>query len=301
MELKQIRCFVAVAESLHFGQAAAKLHIAQPSLTYQIQRLEKELQTTLLRRTKRRVELTDAGRKFLEDARDVLARADSAALSARRAGLGEAGRIRVAVGYCMDHVDVSKAVSVFNQRHEAIRVELQTMAVPLQFAALRDDRLDVGFVRPPVTDPSLKYEVLSREPMIVAMSSKHPLVRKAGIPLSNLANEPFVLPLQAAVPVYHELILKACREAGFVPNAPYEADHLHLVLGMVAAGRGVALVPASARRMKQFRLEFVAVRPAPPEFEVAVAWRRDNSSENVNEFLKAAREVVARSNRQARV
>ena len=101
----------------------------------------------------------------------VLARADSAALSARRAGLGEAGRIRVAVGYCMDHVDVSKAVSVFNQRHAAIRVELQTMAVPLQFAALRDDRLDVGFVRPPVTDPSLKYEVLSREPMIVAMRS----------------------------------------------------------------------------------------------------------------------------------
>ena len=200
MELKQIRCFVAVAESLHFGHAAAKLRIAQPSLTYQIQRLEKELQTSLLRRTKRRVELTDAGRQFLENARDVLARADSAALSARRAGLGEAGRIRVAVGYCMDHLDVSKAVSVFNQRHEAIRVELQTMAVPLQFAALRDDRLDVGFVRPPVTDPSLTYEVLSREPMIVAMRSKHPLARKAGIPLSNLANEPFVLPLQAAVP-----------------------------------------------------------------------------------------------------
>src|SRR6266508_2507688 len=110
MELKQIRCFVAVAESLHFGHAAAKLRLAQPSLTYQIQRLETELQTTLLRRTKRRVEMTDAGRKFLEDARDVLARADSAALSARRAGLGEAGRIRVAIGYSIDHVEISKAV-----------------------------------------------------------------------------------------------------------------------------------------------------------------------------------------------
>jgi DNA-binding transcriptional LysR family regulator len=84
-----------------------------------------------------------------------------------------------------------------------------------------------------------------------------------------------------------------------VPNAPHEADHLHLVLGMVAAGSGVALVPASARRMKQFRLEFVALRPAPPEFEVAVAWRRDDSSERVNEFVKTAREVVGRSNRQA--
>ena len=128
MELKQIRYFVALAESLHFGHAAATLRIAQPSLTYQIQRLEEELQTTLLRRTKRRVELTGAGRKFLEDARDLLARADSAALTARRTGVGDAGRIRVAIGYCMDYVDVSKALSAFNQRHQSIRVELQSMA-----------------------------------------------------------------------------------------------------------------------------------------------------------------------------
>jgi DNA-binding transcriptional LysR family regulator len=300
MEFKQIRCFVAVAESLHFGQAAAKLHMAQPSLTYQIQRLEAELQTTLLRRTKRRVELTGAGRKFLEDARDVLARADSAALTARRTGLGEAGRLRVAVGYCMDHVDVSKAVGVFNRRHESIRVEVQTMAVPLQFAALRDDRLDIGFVRPLATVAGAKYEVLSREPMVAAIPSNHPLARKAGIPLSNLANEPFVLPPQAIVPVYHEFVLKACREAGFVPNAPHEADHLHLMLGMVAAGSGVALVPASARRMTQFRLAFIGLRPPPPELEVAVAWRRDDSSDRVNDFLKTAREVLGRSKRQSR-
>jgi DNA-binding transcriptional LysR family regulator len=300
VELKQIRCFVAVAESLHFGHAAARLRIAQPSLTYHIQRLEEELQTTLLHRTKRRVELTGAGRKFLEDARDLLARADSAALTARRTGVGEAGRIRVAVGYCMDHVDVSKAVGVFNQRHQSIRVELQTMAVPLQFAALRDDRLDVGFVRPPVTDAALKHAVLSREPMIVAMRPNHALASRATIALSSLANEPFVLPPQPIVPVYHDFVLKACREAGFVPNAPHEADHLHLALGMVAAGSGVALVPTSARRMTQFRLAFVVLRPAPPEFEVAVAWRRDDTSERVTEFLKNAREVVERSNRRSR-
>ncbi len=299
VELKQIRCFVAVAESLHFGHAAAKLRIAQPSLTYQIQRLEEELQTTLLNRTKRRVELTGAGRKFLEDARDLLARADSAALTARRTGVGEAGCIRVAVGYCMDHVDVSKAVGVFNQRHQSIRVELQTMAVPLQFAALRDDRLDVGFVRPPVTDAALKCEVLSREPMIVAMRASHALARKATISLSSLANEPFVLPPQPIVPVYHDFVLKACREAGFVPNAPHEADHLYLALGMVAAGSGVALVPASARRMTQFRLAFVVLRPVTSELEVAVAWRRNDTSERVSEFVKAAREVVERANRRS--
>jgi DNA-binding transcriptional LysR family regulator len=300
VELKQIRCFVAVAESLHFGYAAAKLRIAQPSLTYQIQRLEEELQTTLLNRTKRRVELTGAGRKFLEDARDLLARADSAALTARRTGVGEVGRIRVAVGYWMDHVDVSKAVGMFNQRHQSIRVELQTMAVPLQFAALRDDRLDVGFVRPPVTDAALTHEVLSREPMVVAMRPTHALASKATISLFSLANEPFVLPPQVMVPVYHDLVLKACREAGFVPNAPHEADHLHLALGMVAAGSAVALVPASARRMTQFRLSSVALRPARPEFEIAVAWRKNDTTDRVNEFLKAAREVVQRADRRSR-
>lgn len=295
MELKQIRCFVAVAESLHFGHAAATLRMAQPSLTYQIQRLEEELQTSLLHRTKRRVELTGAGRKFLEDARDVLARADSAALTARRTGVGEAGRIRVAVGYCMDHVGVSKAVGLFNRRRHSIRVELQTMAVQLQFAALRDERLDVGFVRPPITDGALKYEVLSREPMIAAMPPNHPLGSKETISLSTLANEPFVLPPRVIVPVYHDIVVKACRDAGFVPNAPHEADQLHLVLGMVAAGSGVALVPASARRMTKFRLAFVALRPAPPEFAVAVAWRRDDTSERIIQFLKTAREVVERS------
>jgi len=179
-------------------------------------------------------------------------------------------------------------------------VELQTIAVPLQFAALRDDRLDVGFVRPPVTDAALKYEVLRREPMIVAMPSNHPLARKAAISLFQFANEPFVLPPQAIVPVYHDLVLKACREAGFLPNVPHEADHLHFVLGMVAAGSGVAVVPESARRMKQFRLAFVTLRPAPSDFEVAVAWRGDDTSERVTQFLTIARGVIARSNRRSR-
>jgi DNA-binding transcriptional LysR family regulator len=123
--------------------------------------------------------------------------------------------------------------------------------------------------------------------MIVAMRANHPLASKATISLSGLANEAFVLPPQVIVPVYHDVVLKACREAGFVPNAPHEADHLHLALGMVAAGSGVALVPASVRRMTQFRLAFVVLR-------------RDDTSERVNEFVKTAREVVERSNRRAR-
>jgi DNA-binding transcriptional LysR family regulator len=293
LELRHLRYFVALADTLHFGRAAAKLRIAQPSLTHQIQQLEAELQTPLLRRTKRRVELTDAGGKFLQEAREILARTDRAALIARRTGRGEVGRLRLAVGYCMDHQHVSKAVSLFNRRHHGIRVELQTMAVQEQLEALREDRLDAAFVQPPITEPSVTGETVSRESFVVALPPNHRLAGKRELSLSTLANEPFILPPQSIVPVFHDLVLRACREAGFVPNAPHEADHLQLVLGMVAAGSGVALVPESVRKMNR-RVAFASPRPSPPELQVVVAWRREDTSTIVSEFVKTAREVLGR-------
>ena len=297
MELRHLRYFVALAETLHFGRAAAMLRIAQPSLTHQIQQLEAELQTPLLHRTKRRVELTEAGQKFLNEAREILARTDRAALIARRTGRGEVGRLRVAVGYCMDYVHVSKAVSLFNGRHHGIRVELQTMAVRQQLDFLREDRLDVAFVRPPITEPSVTGETVIRESFVVALPPNHRLAGKRELSLSTLANEPFILPPQNVVPVFHDLVLRACQEAGFVPNVPNEADHLHLVLGMVASGSGVALVPDCARKTKYHRVVFASPRPSPPELQVAVAWRREDTSPMVSEFVKTAREVLGRRGR----
>jgi DNA-binding transcriptional LysR family regulator len=294
VELRHLRYFVALADTLHFGRAATKLRIAQPSLTHQIKQLEAELQTPLLRRTKRRVELTDAGQKFLDEARQILARTDRAALIARRTGSGEVGRLRIAVGYCMDHENVSKAVSLFSGRHQQIRVELQTMAVPQQLDGLREDRLDVAFIRPPVTEPAVTGEIVRRESFVVALPPNHRLAGRREVSLSTLANEPFILPPQSVVPVFHDLVLSACREAGFVPNAPHEADHLQLVLGMVAAGSGVALVPESIRKMKYHRVAIASPRPSLPELQVAVAWRRDDTSTIVSEFVKTAREVFGR-------
>src|SRR4029079_17504819 len=145
-----------------------------------------------------------------------------------------------------------------------IRVELHTMAVPAQYAALREGRLDVGFVRPPVPDAALRSEIRTREELVIALPLRHRAARAHTISLAALANDPFVLPPRELVPVYHDIVLKACREAGFVPNAPHEPDHLQLMLGMVAEGSGVALAPASARKMKQHRLAFAAL-PTPIE------------------------------------
>jgi DNA-binding transcriptional LysR family regulator len=288
MELRHLRYFVAVAETLHFGQAAANLGIAQPSLSHQIRQLESQLQTSLLKRTKRRVEFTEAGRRFLEEARDILARADRAAVLARRLGRTDAQGLKLGVGYCMDHTEVSLLVGQFNARHLEVQVELKTMAVPTQIAALREGHLDVGFVRPPINDDALNTEVLIREPLVAALPPNHRLRSRTRIPLSALANDAFVLPPRDTVPRFHDAVLKACREAGFVPHAPHEADHLQMILGMVAAGAAVGLVPAAARKIKQHRVVYLPLYPSTEALETAVAWRRDDASPLVAEFLREA-------------
>lgn len=146
MELRHLRYFVALADVLHFGRAAAALQIAQPSLSHQIRQLEEELRTPLLHRANRRVRLTDAGKAFLEEARQTIAQADRAAVIARRASRGELGTLRIGVAPWIDPAQVLASVKIFHARHPAIQLESQTMSVPVQVASLRDERLDVGFV-----------------------------------------------------------------------------------------------------------------------------------------------------------
>jgi DNA-binding transcriptional LysR family regulator len=302
VELRHLRYFVSVAETLHFGQAAVRLGIAQPSLSHQIRQLEAELQTTLLRRTKRHVELTEAGRLFLEESREIIARTDRAALIARRVGRSDVPRLRVGVGFCMEHSNVAACVGEFNAVHDEIHVELRTMSVPVQLAALSEGRLDVGFVRPPVADRALASEVLLREPLVVALPPKHPLTRRRAIPLRSLANEPFVFVIRDAVPVFHDTVLRICRQAGFVPHAPHEVDHLQMVLAMVAAGSGLSLVPEGARRVAHHGVVFRPIQPAEDPIETVIAWRREDSSPALRAFIDVVRRGFRRrrKNRHAR-
>jgi DNA-binding transcriptional LysR family regulator len=293
MELRHLRYFVAVAETLHFGQAAARLRIAQPSLSHQIRQLEDDLQVGLLHRTKRRVELTDAGRLFLQESRDIIARADRATVIARRMGSVDARRLRVGIGYCSDQSDIAALLGAFNAQQRAIQVETKTLSVPAQLAALADGQLDVAFVRPPVSDHSLMSEVMIREALVLALPPKHRLASRSRLPLLAVANELFILPPHDVVPVFHDAVLKACRAAGFIPHAPHEADHLHMVLGLVAAGAGVALVPASASKIQHGRVTFRTLHPAPERLETALAWRRGDKSPAVAEFITTARRVLS--------
>ena len=294
MELRHLKYFVAVAEALHFGRAAAKLRIAQPTLSYQIARLEAELSATLLTRSKRHVELTDAGRLFLQEARDIVEKADRAAEFARRMGHTETPRLRLGVGYYTDQTGIAAVIRDFHARHHDIQVETRTMSVPSQLAALLDGPLDVGFVRPPIVHPALESAILIREPLVVALPRTHALASRARVSLAELANEPFVLPPRDTVPVFYDTVLKACRKAGFVPHVADRADHLHMILDMVAAHAGVAPIPASARRFKRGSVVCRSLHPAPDNLETAIAWRREDKSPMLAEFIRSARQTLHR-------
>jgi DNA-binding transcriptional LysR family regulator len=251
-----------------------------------MRQLETELRARLLARTTRRVELTQAGRVFLAEAREILARADRAAEIARRTSGGELGTLRIGCGYWMDAARIASSLRAFQRAHPAIHFNLQTSSVPLQLAALREERLDVGFVRPPVAEPSLAFGILGIEPFVVALPLKHRLWARDRIAFSDLAGEPFVLLARAIVPVFHDLVVGLCREPGFAPNFTHEIDQPQAALALVAVGAGISLVPASVRDTRPRGIVF---RPLHPSrlVQTALAWRRDVASPLVNAFVQA--------------
>jgi DNA-binding transcriptional LysR family regulator len=295
MELRHLRYFVAVAEHLHFGHAAGQLQIAQPSLSHQIRQLETELGVGLLERTKRNVRLTEAGRQFFEEARQILAHADQAALVARRASLGQVGKLRVGFAYWMDVAIIGKMINRFAELHPGIHVELRNFSVPLQVAALREQRLDVGFVRPPLGEPSLRTRIVLTEPFVVAMPHDHRLARRPRIALSVLKKESFILFARETVPRFYDLAVRLCRDAGFVPYVRTEADQPQMLLGLVAAGAGVSLVPASAGNLHLPGVVFLPLRSSAPILETALAWRRDGETPLIDRFIRIAQEVATAS------
>lgn len=195
MELRHLRYFIAVAEELHFGRAALALGISQPPLSQQIQALEQEIGARLFERTNRRVELSEAGRLFLEEARRVLVQVDKAADVARRAQLGELGELKI--GFTSSapfNSTIPQAIFSFRQRFPAVHLNLREMSSTQVADALVDEEIEVGIMRPlPLPDSLVEIE-LSREPLVAVLSAKHPLAQgnEDGLFLSALAQEPFV-------------------------------------------------------------------------------------------------------------
>ena len=300
MELRHLRYFLAVAESLHFGRAAQRLRIAQPSLSHQIRQLESELQTKLFERSKKRVTLTQSGQLFLEESRLILEHADRAALTARTGKRRETGQVRVGFDYWIDWTKLGEAVRRFDKAHPTVHVQLFSMSSAQQIAALHEARIDVGLVRPPVTDPRLSSEDLLAESFVLALAENHRLAAHKRIALTSLRDERFITAERESLPALYDLTFRLFHDAGFMPKVRHEVDYPGMVLGLVAAGVGISLVPLSASRIPYTGVRFVRLQRSPPILETTVVWRREDVPPILSAFLQAMRDVSSSRRRTTR-
>ena len=293
MELRHLRYFVAVAQELHYGRAAERLYIAQPPLSQQIIQLEKEVGVPLLVRNSRRVQLTPAGQAFLEDATDILARVEQAALRARRASRGEAGWLGVGFVASATHELLPAILRAFRGQFPDVELALHELSTAGQTLALHEQKIHVAFARPPIEDQAFVVEILAQETLVVALPQDHPLVVQSEVPLTMLAGESFITYPRQPKPSFTDYVIQVCEEAGFVPRITQEALQMQTALSLVAAGLGVSLLPASVQAVQR---RGVVYRPAPTATAappLTVAYRRQDSSPVLARFLDVMRAVIA--------
>lgn len=290
MELRHLRYFIAVAEELHFGRAAIRLHIAQPSLSIQIRELERELGVTLLARTNRRVELTEAGRAFLDGARRTLIQLEEAISDAQRAERGQSGRLSVGFVSSASYELLPRLLSAFRAAYADVTLRLHAATTNEQLVALDERRLDLGLLRLPIDSTRYRWQVLADEPLVAIVPVSHPLAAQDLTPLSSLARESFILYPRADNPVIHDTIIACCHRAGFSPRITQETGDMQTITALVASGMGVALVIASPGLRAA---PGVAIRPLAghdiPVWQIALAWRSEpNPPPTIRAFVAMA-------------
>src|SRR6266581_3406409 len=265
MELRHLRYFVTVGEELHFGRAATKLSIVQPSLSQQIHQLEDELGFPLLYRTKRFVELTDAGRVFLAEAKHVLAQVQGAKRAAQRAYRGEMGRLVVGYISSSTYDLLPMMLRVYRERFPEVEVALRELTTQEQVRALEEEYIHLGLLRLPISAPMVNVEVIRQEPIVCVLPEEHPLASHERVAVSLLAQEPFVLQSRQRGAGYYVKLMKLCLASGFSPNVVQEVTEMHTIVSLVAAGMGVSLVPLSTRNIRSQGVVYRDLkRRAPP-------------------------------------
>ena len=289
MELRHLRYFVAVGEELHFGRAAARLHMSQPPLSQQIRDLEAELGVQLFDRSRRQVRLTLAGEALLREARRALGEADRLRESADRLRGGLLGQLRVGfVGSALYGL-VPEVLLGFRRDVPTAGLVLEEGTSPDLADDVAKHRLDVAFVRPPVGVDGVRESLVSEEPLLAVLPTGHPLAGGEGpLDLAGLAEEPFVLVARTLGPGFLDAILRACHAAGFVPTATHSATQIHTIVGLVAAGLGVSLVPQAVTGLRLPGVTYRALAPPVPRVGLSLVWADGPSDPLVDAFVRIA-------------
>jgi DNA-binding transcriptional LysR family regulator len=291
LELRQLRYFIAVAEELHFGKAAARLHMTQPPLSQTIQGLEELLGAPLFERSRRAVALTPAGAALLPEARRMLVQAGELPELVRRAAAGQAGRLALAFVSSADYSVLPPFLRLYRAAYPQVQIALQEATSDLQVDDLLHARIDAGLVIPPLPDKAradLDYLKVLSEPLILAAPAG--LLAPGGpVWLKEVPPTPLIIFPRPIAPALHDAILACFRAAGITPQIGQEAIQMQTIVGLVSAGMGLALVPQSVSNLMRPGVEYRALSDATPQVETGLAWRRDNPSPVLQGFLELLR------------
>lgn len=290
MELRHLRYFVAVAEELNFTRAAEKLHLAQPSLTRQIHNLEVELGVRLLDRGRNQVSLTEEGRRFLVDARRLVALSLESVKAVQRFSRGESGQLNLGYLFKFNFDLLPATLATFYQTCPEIAVNLFDMSPAEQLRALDARKIDLGFIglRPPAASrnmSALAWECVARHKVVVVLPAHHPLAKKSKIKLSELKSLFFVAMSEQTHPGSRDWLSGLCQQGGFTPRVLQDVDLESGIMSFVAEGLGVTL---AREQIKNLPHPGVVFRPlvAAAKADYWMAWHRENHSKALGQYFE---------------
>lgn len=294
MNLRRLRYFLAVADELHFGRAAARLGIAQPPLSRQIKALEDQLEASLFDRSRSQISLTTAGEILQEKARDILDRVSAAEEATRRAGAGAIGSLSIGFVSSATYSLLPDVVHAFRAANADVELTLVPMNNPGQRDGLIQRRLDIGIARPRIHDEELRHEMIWKEKLVVALPATDPLTAKAELSIGDLADRDFVLYPDKPRPSFADHVVAICRTGGIEPRIAQLVYDYQTAAGLVSVGVGVSLVPESTATGERKGLACRPLVGAKAETQLSVNWRIDNRSPLVQRFVETARTVSRR-------
>lgn len=291
-DLKQMKAFMAVAESLHFKRAADSLFITQPALSRLIKGLEEELGAELLVRTTRQVALTESGRLFLQECRQALRHIDRAVYLARSAAAGDIGHISVAYNDFAINGVLPSILEQFKELHPDVTVELVYMPSQDQYKAIQDSLIDIGFLLGPLTIPGIETHRIALEKMVVILPARHPLAKHKHIKVEQLKEERFIFGAESGWSLFREQTFHLCHANGFSPNIIQEATTSIGIFGLVAANMGVSIYSECAFKIKREGVAIVPLNSKNATIETIAAWSQDYENPTARLFKKLLRELA---------
>ncbi|GGL53584.1 acetoin biosynthesis transcriptional regulator AlsR [Sporolactobacillus putidus] len=296
MEFRHLLYFITVAEELHFGRAAARLQMTQPPLSKQIQQLEEETGVTLFKRTKRHVELTTAGEIFLPEARQILAQMRQAVDTAQRAQRGEFGRLVIGFVGSATYDILPEIIREYRRKFPHVAVVLHELSTPDQLNALTGGRIDIGLLHPPVNSSLIEAEPVKSGYCALSLPKNHPLAKKAKIRIEDLRDRPFIVVSRDIWPGLYDEFLSLFQNVDFTPKIVQEATEYQMVVGLVSAGIGIGVVPATAEKLFNLEVVYREIEGFPLRAVLSMAHLKKNTNPALKQFITLTRRLRSAEN-----